>query len=105
MSSFQQMSNPYRHNAHKTLKELMGDKYKFHFEIADRIGERLVTEKDYREFMKFVLELYELGYVKAVHEHKNILESQGYKVKIKGSTVETQSVPKIFPNQKNQDDG
>jgi hypothetical protein len=80
------MSNPQAHFIKKTMFELLRDRYTKHEQIVERVSHSLVTEKDTREFMQMMVDIYEIGFMKAVEEQREKLAQLGYGVKITGRT-------------------
>lgn len=66
----------------KWLVELMQDKYAEHDQIVERVSSSLVTNKDLEDFAKFITQIYETGYKKAVTENQKQLEKLGYHVEV-----------------------
>jgi len=69
-----------------TMFELLRDKYQKHEQIIERISRSLVTEKDTKDFLQMMVDLYEVGFIKAVNEQREKLTQLGYDVKITGRT-------------------
>ena len=78
------MSNPMAHHIKRSMFELLKEKYGKHEQIVDRIAHSLVTEKDMKDFIGLLLEIYELGFVRAIEEHKDKLAKLGLGVRITG---------------------
>lgn len=74
--------NPLATATKKFLFELMGNEYPAHSDMIERLSASITTEKDYEQFAKLVLAVYEKGYKLAVDQHKEILEKQGLKVTV-----------------------
>lgn len=83
MSNWSQyFSNPRGHYLKKTLFDLMKHKYAPHDQIIERIGMMLQTEGDLKDFLKMISDIYELGYMKSVNDHKDQLEKAGIKARV-----------------------
>lgn len=83
MSNWSQyFNNPRGHYLRKTLFELMKQKYAEHDQIIERLGSMLQTEGDLKAFLKFVSDVYELGYMKSVADHREQLEKIGIRAKV-----------------------
>lgn len=79
------MSNPRAHMLKKTMFEILKDRYPKHEQIIDRVSHSLATEKDIKEFVSMMVDIYEVGFVRAVDEHKEKLAKLGFDVKITSS--------------------
>lgn len=77
------LSNPYKTAIHKYAQQLLGDKYNKYAVTVQRATTSMVTNEDATNFSKFMLELYEAGFLKAVADYKKIVEAHGVKVVIK----------------------
>lgn len=65
--------------------DLMQEKYPKNEEIIERIGASLTTEKDIKDFLGLVTDLYEMAYLKAVNDHREQLTKLGLVANIKPS--------------------
>lgn len=79
------MSNPKSHHIKKSMFELLKERYIKHEDIVERISVSLLTDKDMMAFLQLSLELYEIGYLRSVEDHRAELEKMGIKVSIVGS--------------------
>jgi hypothetical protein len=79
-------SNPQTHFIKKTMFELLRDRYAKHEQIVERISHSMVTEKDTKDFLQMMVDIYEIGFMKAVEEQREKLAQLGYDVKITGRT-------------------
>lgn len=66
----------------KCIFEILKDKYGKHQNISERISLSLLTDSDTKEFLALLMELYEVGYLKAVNDHKEQLEKLGLRAAI-----------------------
>jgi|GEM_PF-4197391 len=99
MSNWMEMlANPQGQIVRNFLLDLLKNRYDKHQEITERISKTLVTKGDIDKFGKFVIELYEAGYIKAISDHRDALQQMGVKVQIKPQepAVKAES---IFGNQ------
>ena len=62
--------------------EILKEKYPKHEILLERIGSALQTDKDLKEFFSLIIDVYEVGFMKAVDEHKEQLQKLGLGVKI-----------------------
>ena len=65
-------------------------------EIIERMSKNLTTMGDIDAFAKFISEIYQTGYLKAVKDYEESLNKLGYKVKLTPATPEN----KIFSQEK-----
>ena len=91
----QMMSNPQGHVIKKYMAEILKDKFPPHQEILERISTNLITHGDMQAFGKLVSDIYQIGYLKAIAEHEEVLNRLGYKVKLTQPVENT-----IFPQEK-----
>ena len=68
----------------KGLFQVLQEYYQPNEKYIERIEEKIVNEKDYEAIMKIVMSSYEAGFMKAIQEHKKLLEQHGIQVKIVG---------------------
>jgi hypothetical protein len=76
------MSNPKSHYIKKSMFELLKERYTKHEDIVERISVSLLTDKDMTAFLQLSLELYEIGYLRSVEDHREQLEKIGIKVSV-----------------------
>ena len=95
------LANPLQGSIKKYVYELIGgDRYLPHEQVIEQLGRNLDNMKGYEDFGKFIAEIYEAGYMRAVTEHETELKRIGLNVTIK--RIEKKAAP-IF-NQKNPAD-
>ena len=80
--SWEAFANPYAHILKKFAYKFLGDRLPRDEEVLERISAQLVTKKDVENFGKFMADLYELGYQKAIDDHRDKLRAMEYKTKI-----------------------
>jgi len=61
----------------RTLFELLKERYIQNERIIDRLSGSINNNNDVKDFFKLVTDLYELGYLKAVNDHKEQLRKIG----------------------------
>ena len=76
------LSNPFSTGAKKVFYEILGQKYGKHESVIENITENVANEKQYQEFGKLILDVYEAGFFKAIEQHKAALEQYGLKANI-----------------------
>lgn len=64
------------------MQQFLAERYPQNKDIVERIGHNLVTEKDFTDFMKLVVDVYESAYLKAVDQYRVYLEKIGIKVEV-----------------------
>lgn len=74
--------NPLLNALRKHLAQILNERYPQRQEIVERLGSVIHTQKDFEEFGKLIVDLYELGYLKAVKDYQAELDRLGYNVKI-----------------------
>lgn len=85
----------------KYLYDILKDRYSRNEEFIERLASSIVTNKDVEGLGKLVADLYEVGYVKSVNDHKEILEAKGYKATICAEmSEEIIDQNRIFPKSK-----
>lgn len=67
----------------KYAEQLLGERYPKYSSTILRASTMLVTNEDATAFAKMMVELYELGYLKAVNDYKGQMEAHGLKVSIR----------------------
>jgi hypothetical protein len=71
------MMNPRGHQIKKAMFEIMQERYAPNENIIERVSAALVTEADTKAFFKFVTDIYEKAYLKAVNDHQEQLRKAG----------------------------
>jgi hypothetical protein len=79
------ISSPYSGGAKKFLFQILQEKYADHEPWVERIAENVKTAKDYEAMGKLFLAVYEAAYLKAVEQHREILEKHGLRVTVSQS--------------------
>lgn len=82
MSWIDYFSNVRGHYIKKSLFDVLNERYAQNEPIIDRLGVTLMTEKDVKDFLKLVGDIYELAYMKAVDDHKEQLQKAGFVARI-----------------------
>ena len=85
MNWMSMLSNPKLPAIKKTMHEFLQDRYIAHDEIIERLTTALQTDKDTQSFLKMIMDCYELGYLRAVSDHKTQLAAMGFDVKVVAS--------------------
>lgn len=80
------LSNPRTHHIKKSMFEILKEKYPKHEVLLERVGCSLQTDKDVKDFFALIIDVYEVGFMKAVDEHKEQLQKLGLGVKITSRT-------------------
>ena len=76
-------NNPKLQTLRIWLGGVMGEQYKAHDDIIERISNSIVTNKDLENFSKLIGDLYQIAYHKAIEDNKKQLEQLGYTVELK----------------------
>lgn len=76
------LSNPQSHYVQKSMHQILKDRYVKHQDIVERVGVSLLTEKDIQAFLQMQIEIFEVGYLKAVDDYKEQLEKMGIKATV-----------------------
>lgn len=79
----------------KHLSDILKERYPKYDDFLERLGNSIQTEKDLQVFASLVVEIYELGYLKAMRDYQGELSKLGYNAKIIPSATE-QTNSKIF---------
>lgn len=66
----------------KTMYEFLKERYGKNEMILDRISHALVTDNDLHQFMTLITDVCEMGYLRAINDHKEQLNKLGISVKI-----------------------
>jgi hypothetical protein len=77
------------------VSEILKNRYPKHEQILERIAPSLVLDKDVQAFADLIVEVYELGYLKAITDYEKEINKLGYNVKIV-PPEELKDTPKIF---------
>ncbi len=78
------MSNPMAHHIKRSMFELLKERYGKHEQIVERVGHTLITENDMKNFLAMIIDVYELGFMRAIDEQKDKLAKLGLGVRITG---------------------
>jgi len=76
------MANPKGYVIKKFMFEILKERYPKHEDFLERVGHFIVTDSDIEAFRKFIVDIYEIAYLKAVEDHREQLAKAGLKVKI-----------------------
>lgn len=76
------LSNPKSHYIKKSMFEILQDRYSKHEQLLERIAHSLATEKELRDFLALAVDIYEIGFMKAVEDQKEQLQKLGLGVRI-----------------------
>lgn len=76
------LSNPKANYVQKSMFQILQDRYTKHQDIVERVGVSLLTDKDVQAFLQMAIEIYEIGYLKAVGDYKEQLEKMGIKATV-----------------------
>jgi len=87
MSWLNYFSNHQIHYIKKTMFELMQERYSKNEQIIERVGASLTTEKDIKDFLELITDLYEMAYLRAVKDQREQLEKLGLVANIKPSNA------------------
>jgi hypothetical protein len=101
----QHLNNPLGWGMKKFMFDMLQDKFATHEETIDRLSQSINTGKDYQAFGALVADIYEVGFMEAIKQHKSELEKAGLGVNVvpgKSQEKEDKSTTRIF--KKNQDD-
>jgi len=77
------LSNPIGHAIKKFIIDLLGARSNNHQRIVEQVSRSVFNETDYEDFAKFIAEVYEAGYMRAIDEHQTELTKLGLKVTLK----------------------
>lgn len=75
-------ANPRGWQLKKTMYEFLKERYPKNEDIIERMGHHLITEKDAKAFMQLMMDVYEVGYMTAVDQHREELAKLGVKVNV-----------------------
>ena len=64
------------------MSEILKNRYPKYEQILERIGPSLSLDKDVQSFAELIVEVYELGYLKALTDYEKEINKMGYNVKI-----------------------
>ena len=64
------------------MSEILQNRYSKHDQILERIGSSLSLDRDMRAFADLIVEVYDLGYVRAITDYEKEINKLGYNVKI-----------------------
>lgn len=76
------LSNPRSHYIKKSMFEILKERYGKNEQILERLSSHLIVEKDLKEFLAMIIDVYEIGFLKAVEDQKEQLKKLGLGVKI-----------------------
>jgi len=76
------LSNPRSHYIKKSMFEILKERYGKNEQILERLSSQLIVEKDLKDFLAMIIDVYEIGFLKAVEDQKEQLKKLGLGVKI-----------------------
>jgi nickel-dependent lactate racemase len=71
------------HYIKKSMFEVLQERYSKNEQIIERVAASLITEKDTKDFLKLVTDIYEMAYLKSVKDHKEALQKVGLVATVK----------------------
>lgn len=77
------LSNPYKTAVIQYAQQVMKDRYAKYHDIVLRASSTFVTQDEALRFAKMLVEIYEVGYLKAVDDYRQQVEAHGLQVRIK----------------------
>jgi hypothetical protein len=78
----QYLRNPYGIATKKHLLGILQDRYTTHEKFIDRLTTVLATQEDIESFSKLIVDLYELGFLRATEQYREQLSEKGYQLNI-----------------------
>lgn len=94
----QVLGSPASYHIKKYLFDVLKERYHSNEAFIDRLSSIIHTSEDIEGLGKLVSDLYELGYLKSVEDHKEMLSKRGLKATIKPEvSVEMEDKHRIFP--------
>ena len=76
------MRNPHAWPIKKYMFDILQDRYGKHEKILTRLVHHLHTKEDIEGWGNLVIDLYEVGFLKAVNEYQEQMEERGFKVSV-----------------------
>ena len=76
------MGNHRGHYLKKAMFDVLQERYAQNEPIIERLSVSLITEGDIKGFLKFVTDVYEAAYMKAIEDHKEALKKAGFAARI-----------------------
>ena len=76
------LSNPRSHYIKKSMFEILKERYGKNEQILERLSNHLIVEKDLKDFLAMIIDVYEIGFFTAVEDQKEPLKKLGLGVKI-----------------------
>ena len=88
----------YQYHLRKYLYDILKERYAKHEKFIDKLAETIEKPEDVDAIAKFVVEIYEMAYIKSIHDNQQALEDRGFKAIIKAEiTQEMIDAQRIFP--------
>ena len=67
----------------KYIGQILQERYPQNEELLERLATALTTQKDLEAFGRFVVDIYEVAYLKCVEDHRQALEKAGHRAFVK----------------------
>ncbi len=67
--------------------QILQERYPQNEELLERIAPALVTQNDLEAFGRFVVDIYEVAYLKCVEDHRQALEKAGQRAVVKSGDI------------------
>lgn len=77
------LGNHRTHYVKKVVFEVLQERYSKNDQIVERVACSLVTDKDLKDFVELIVDVYEAGYLKSVKDQREQLEKLGLVANIK----------------------
>lgn len=95
------LNNPQSIAIKRYLFELLKERYSKNEKFIDRFSSTITSQQDYEDFGKLIVDIFEVGFLRAVNQYKEQFEKMGMKINIVPEEVAKNPKSKIF-SQKNQ---
>lgn len=86
--------NPFPTSLKKFLFEILGNKFEQHDIVIDKLCDNVSSPKEFERISKFIVAIYESGYLKSVEQHREILSKAGIETHVVAEKKQVE--PTIF---------
>lgn len=74
----QLLGNPASYQVKKYLFDVLKERYTKNEDFIDRLATQMTTPKDIEGLGRFVVDIYEIAYLKSVQDHQQVLQQKGF---------------------------
>lgn len=87
------LSNPFRYGIKRHLFEILKYRFSENEESIDRLSSAIKTKKDFEDFGKLIMSVYEAGYMRSTEDHRDGLAKLGFQAILEPPQIKPEPKP------------